>query len=410
MEDGTLRVYIVDDNQASASTAKALLDRAGHEVTIYASSVEALREIPASPPDCVLLDIMMPEVDGFDLCQQLRAIEGLADVKIIMFSSKAFEFDRRRAAEVGADGYILKPIKVATFVAQIEKVVADQVEIDYWGVRGTLPVPGPRTIRYGGNTSCVSLRFPNGKLFVFDAGTGIRELGTSLLKSGAKRIEGKIFISHPHWDHINAFPFFAPLFLTGNDFEILGASHGKTTMRELISEQMNGIYFPITIREFGANVYFRDLPASTHEIGGIEVKTMLLSHPGNCLGYRVNYHGRSICYVTDNELFLLGSDYHSEDYDQQLADFVRGTDVLITDATYTDEEYTSKVGWGHSCVSRVVELAQRGEVKKLCLFHHDPSQDDDAIDAKLSIAQGLLSEAGSDVACESPAEGQSDTV
>jgi phosphoribosyl 1,2-cyclic phosphodiesterase len=177
------------------------------------------------------------------------------------------------------------------------------LELTFWGVRGTLPVANQRAYRYGGNTSCVTLEFPKGQLFIFDAGTGIKELSDALMKQNRRNIAASIFISHPHWDHINALPFFAPLYARGNAFEILGAAHVHKTMEELISAQMDDVYFPITMKEFGAQIKFRDLNEEQIEVEGISVCTMLLSHPGNCLGYRIDYNGRSVCYVTDNELF-----------------------------------------------------------------------------------------------------------
>jgi phosphoribosyl 1,2-cyclic phosphodiesterase len=402
----SLRFYIVDDNLAVASTAKVLIERAGYQATVCTSSQQALQDIPVQKPDCVLLDIMLPELDGLELCRRFRKMPELSDLKILIFSSKAFEFDRQQALDMGADGYILKPIKADTFLDQINKVVRDHVEVRFWGVRGTLPRPGQDAIRYGGNTSCVSLSFPRGEFFIFDAGTGIKRLGDALLAAGVKRIKGKIFISHPHWDHINTIPFFTPLYIPGNDFEILGASHGSLSIREQVSAQMQGVYFPITMREFGAHVYFRDLQEGTYDVDGIEVKTMLLSHPGHCLGYRVNYRDRSICYITDNELFLPSSEFYSEEYVERLSQFVARTDALIADATYTDGEYANRVGWGHSCISRVVDFADRAHVKTLYLFHHDPNQDDDAIDKKLATARDMLAKQESQVMCVAPAEGE----
>lgn len=388
-----------------ATTAKALLERAGHEATICTSSREALDDIPRQKPDCVLLDIMLPELDGLELCRRLRQMEGLKDLKIIMFSIKAFDYDRQQARDMGADGYLLKSIKADTFLKQINTVMLDKVDLQFWGVRGTLPRPGKDSNKYGGNTSCVTLTFPRGQFFIFDAGSGIKRLGDHLIAEGPERITGKIFITHPHWDHINTIPFFAPLFVRGNEFEILGASHGSISIRDQVVAQMEGVYFPITIREFGAHVYFRDLQEGTYEVDGIRVQTMLLSHPGYCLGYRVNYGGRSICYITDNELFLPTSDFHSEEYVERLTTFIAGTNALVIDSTYMDEEYPSKVGWGHSCLSQVIDLADRAKVKTLYLFHHDPSHNDYAIDHKWSVACAMLAERGSAVVCVAPTEG-----
>jgi phosphoribosyl 1,2-cyclic phosphodiesterase len=229
-------------------------------------------------------------------------------------------------------------------------------------------------------------------------------LSNTWLAQKRGKLEAKIFISHPHWDHINALPFFVPLYIPGNEFEILGASHPHRTVRELISAQMDDIYFPITIKDFGSHVLFRDLNEETIDIDDITIKTKLLCHPGNCLGYRVEYEGRSVCYVTDNELFLPDSPHYDVHYVSQLTAFLNKADVLITDCTYTDEEYKRKVGWGHSCVNQVAKLAHDAGVETLYLFHHDPDQNDDAIDAKLEMAARALESMGSKTKCVAPAE------
>ncbi len=399
--------YVVDDDPLVGEVVAALLGGAGHEVTVNQSSVAALPEIVTQQPDCVIIDIMMPEMDGIELCRRMREQDHLANTKIIILSAKAYEFDQRRAFEFGADGYIVKPVDPDTFVDEVERLSSEEVTLTYWGVRGTLPVPGKKSLRYGGNTSCATLELPKGRFFIFDAGSGIKELSNHILATRKGRLDAQIFISHPHWDHINALPFFVPLYIKGNDFELMGPAHQDNSMRDLISAQMDGVYFPITIREFASHMHFRDLAEETIQFGDIEVKTMLLAHPGQCLGYRGNYKGRSFCYITDNELYPPSSASHNERYVEQLADFVRACDILVTDSTYTDDEYKSKIDWGHSPLSQVVDLAHRAEVKHLHLFHHDPDQNDDAIDAKLATAQDSLKELGSATQCLAPAEGDS---
>ena len=400
---GDLHFYVVDDNLALARTAEAVLENAGHRVTVCTESRPALEAIERERPQVVLLDLMMPDMDGFEVCRRLRENPALSDLKIVICSSKGFQYDRRRAAELGADGYIQKPIRAESFLQQIDRIVEDRIEVEFWGVRGTLPRPGADSLRYGGNTSCVTVEFPKGSLFVFDAGSGIKRLGDHLMSRG--RVEANLLLSHPHWDHINAIPFFTPLYIPGNAIRIMGASQGDKGVRDFVSAQMEGVYFPITIQEFASSVEFEDLSAGSHKLGEIELRTMLLSHPGNCLGYRLTYGGRSLCYVTDNELFLPDSEYFSAEYEAQLIEFVSGTDALITDTTYTDAEYAARVGWGHSCVSRVADLAHRASVETLYLFHHDPDQNDDAIDAKLETVAGLLADWGSSVRCVAPREG-----
>ena len=401
---GKLTVYVVDDSRTQAEITRALLEKAGHEAIISTASQEALARIPSVKPDCVLFDLMMPGLDGYDLCRRLRGIPELSHTRLVVVSSKAFPFERRRAFEMGADGYFVKPLAPATFTADLERLVAGTLTVSFWGVRGTLPVSRPDSRRYGGNTLCVSVDIPDGRLFVFDAGTGIRALSDALLAAGRTRLDARMLISHPHWDHINALPFFVPFYMQGNTFEICGPTHGDITMRGLISAQMDGVYFPITSREFAADVQYRDLAEGTYDIGGVAVRTVLLSHPGNCLGYRLEYAGRTLCYVTDNELYPPDSPSRSEEYVERLVDFCRDTDALITDCTYADDEYAKHVHWGHSSVSQVAELAWRARVRTLHLVHHDPGQSDADIDAKLAAAQAWLTAHGADTKVIAPVE------
>jgi CheY-like chemotaxis protein/phosphoribosyl 1,2-cyclic phosphodiesterase len=397
-----LNIYIVDDSALQAEIARTLLEKAGHNVVVYRAGGDALKDIAAAQPDCILTDIMMPGMDGYELCRRLRAMDELTGTKVVMMSTKAYPFDRSRAFALGADGYFVKPLHPVTFVAELERLVADTLVTTFWGVRGTLPISRADAVRYGGNTSCVSLTFPDGRLFIFDAGTGIKALSDALASAKRTRIDGKILLTHPHWDHINALPFFGPFYAQGNQFEICGPGSGDLTVRDLVSAQMDGAFFPVTVREFSASISYRDLSQGDFEIGGVKVRTMLLSHPGNCLGYRLEHRGRSICYVTDNELFSPDSELYSEEYVERLADFVRGADVLITDCTYLDEEYARKVCWGHSSVSQVADLAARARPKALYLIHHDPDQSDMVIDAKVVQLRERLGACAAEVEVVAP--------
>ena len=401
---GKLRVYVVDDSRTQAEITRALLEKAGHEVILSTDSQDALAKIPGVKPDCVLFDLMMPGLDGYELCRRLRGLPELAGTRLVVVSSKAYSFERKRAFEMGADGYFVKPLSPTAFTAEVERLVAGTLIVSFWGVRGTLPVSRPDARRYGGNTLCVSVDFPDGRLFVFDAGTGIRALSDALLAAGRTRLDARVLISHPHWDHINALPFFVPFYMQGNRFEVCGPTHGDITMRGLINAQMDGVYFPITTREFAADVQYRDLAEGTYDIGGVAVRTMLLSHPGNCLGYRLEYAGRSLCYVTDNELYPADSPYRSEEYAERLVEFCRDADVLITDCTFADADYPRFIHWGHSSVSQVAELGWRARVRALNLVHHDPGQNDDAIDAKLAAVETWLATRGAATRVTAPVE------
>ncbi len=402
--------FIVDDDRIHAERMRRLLEGEGYAVRAQTSSQRALEEILLQPPDVVLLDMMMPGMDGLEMIRRLRAQPGLSSLKIIVVSGKSYEFDRQRALSFGADGYITKPVDNETIMVNIRRILEDRVDLTFWGVHGTLPISGQNTVRYGGNTSCVTMSFSKGQCFVFDAGSGIKEFSDHIMASKERLTGATIFISHPHWDHINALPFFSPLYVQGNDFEICGASHGDIDIKGLLSAQMDGVFFPIRIKEFGATLNYRNLGEESFETNGIAVSTMLLNHPGNCLGYRIQYRDRTVCYVTDNELYPKDTPFFNAHYLERLTDFVRDADILITDTTYMDDEYPSKIHWGHSCISEVTDMAHRADVKTLCLFHHDPDHRDDTIDLKLEQAEESLALKKSQTVVVAPSEKQTFSV
>jgi len=282
---------------------------------------------------------------------------------------------------------------------------SDKIVVQFWGIRGTFPVPGKNALRYGGNTNCVTLHFPDNNLFIFDAGTGIRSLSNDLIKHDMFPLVAKIFISHPHWDHINGIPFFVPLYKKESDIEILGPSQKNDGIEKIVSDQMNGVYFPITEKELPAKITYRCLSEETFYIDEVQIQTVLLSHPGQCLGYRIQCQNKIFCYITDNELYLEGSQYYVQSEFDKLVKFIYQANLLVIDTTYSDEEYLEKIQWGHSCVSRVVDLADKAQVKTLCLYHHDPDQSDQCIDIKLRQAKSMLRLRHSKTRCIAPREG-----
>ena len=401
------KFFIVDDDRVFTQLMTKYLEAAGHHVSYDSSSMSALKKIIKQKPDGIILDLMMPGMDGFEVLKRLRSESSLDETKVVIVSGKSYEFDRKRAYEFGANGYITKPVDPKKSMTQLEWILEDWIKLTFWGVHGTLPVPSNQTTKYGGNTSCITLEFSRGDLFIFDAGTGIKLFSDHLIKQKRTLDKAKIFISHSHWDHINALPFFVPLYIQGNEIEICGPSQGDISVRETISGQMNGVYFPIKIKEFSAAISFRDLKEEVFDIDGIKIKTMLLNHPGHCLGYRIEYRGRSICYITDNELYPESNPNHNRFYVETLENFVQEADALIMDASYQDDEYEKKVGWGHSPISEVVNLAHRARVMTLYLFHHDLDQTDADIETKLKTAQAILKHQNSQTECIAPREEQS---
>jgi phosphoribosyl 1,2-cyclic phosphodiesterase len=281
--------------------------------------------------------------------------------------------------------------------------------IRFWGTRGSIAKAGPSTVRYGGNTSCVELRSSRGTLVVLDCGTGAHSLGQALAKSGPRPLNGHLLIGHTHWDHIQGFPFFTPLFVPSNEWHVYGPRGVGTSLRESLSGQMQYTYSPITLDDLGATLHYHDLVEGTLEVGDIHVTTQYLNHPALTLGYRLEVDGVTVVYSTDHEphsrIHATGSAEPFVSQDSHHAQFLADADLVIHDAQYTAHEYASRTGWGHSTIEYAVEMALSAGVRRLALFHHDPTRDDDAIDRLVASARDRVAKAHSTMEVFAAAEG-----
>jgi phosphoribosyl 1,2-cyclic phosphodiesterase len=246
--------------------------------------------------------------------------------------------------------------------------------VRFWGVRGTIPCPGPDTLRYGGNTACVEVMCGRQRL-IFDAGTGLRALGMSL--NGQEGVQAHIFLTHTHIDHINGFPFFRPAYDPGNRFELWAGHMGGRpgSLQAVLSELMRAPIFPVPLKIMHACMAFHDFAAGCvlEPAPGVVLRTAPLNHPNGATGYRIDFAGRSACYVTDTE--------HSEGVlDQTVIDLIRGAELVIYDATYTEAEYDRFRGWGHSTWQEGVRLCTAAAARRLVAFHHDPEHRDADLD------------------------------
>jgi phosphoribosyl 1,2-cyclic phosphodiesterase len=256
--------------------------------------------------------------------------------------------------------------------------------VTFWGVRGSIASPGLRTAVFGGNTSCVSVE-TEAHIIILDAGSGIRELGQYLMKrNDLKSIDGSIFLSHTHWDHIQGLPFFVPARAQKNQFTIYGERKGHLSLSQILAGQMQAPYFPVSLDTvFCAQVKFREVEAKqTLEIyPGLFVTPFRLTHPNGALGYLLEIKGRRIAYVTDHE-------HNIGQLSPNVLEMVRGVDLLIHDAQYSRAELADeKKGWGHSAWEDVVELACAAQVEQLLLFHHDPEACDEILNERQFLAQ-----------------------
>jgi phosphoribosyl 1,2-cyclic phosphodiesterase len=282
--------------------------------------------------------------------------------------------------------------------------------VRFWGTRGSIPSPGPQTVRYGGNTPCVELRTSDGWLIILDAGTGIRELGRKLLANANGRpVEGDVFLTHAHWDHIQGLPFFAPIFQAGNHFTIWGSKTLATSVDRVVRDQMSPVVFPVSFEELAARIDFREVTAGRSEGQGYEVTALNVRHPGGALGYRFRESGGggTIAYISDNELNPLAKYDMGDGWRDELVEFLRDTDVLVHDTMYTVEEYEQHRGWGHSTYSDAVDLALDAGVSKLVFFHHKPERTDDEVDRRVDDCREAVARRGGKLEIVAAAEGLS---
>ena len=264
--------------------------------------------------------------------------------------------------------------------------------VTVWGARGSIPSPGPATSRYGGNTSCISVEQQDGpgRMVVLDSGSGIRLLGSALMERGGQW-EIDLLLTHTHWDHIQGFPFFAPMFQDGNAVRVRGAPQGEVDLGVILRQQMHPVVFPVPLEQTAAELTIEHIGSGAFEAGGFAIEAFRLRHPGTTLGYRLTPAdgGATFAYVTDSELGPGGRYDVGPEWRAELVRFVSGVDLLVHDAMYTPDDVASHRGWGHSCYTEAVALAAEAGVRQLWLFHHRPERTDTMMDGVVRAAQAL---------------------
>lgn len=264
------------------------------------------------------------------------------------------------------------------------------MEVTFYGVRGSCPCPSEANRRYGGNTACVALTREGRRPIVFDLGTGLRAFGETQPLDGTFR--GTALVTHIHWDHIQGLPFFPAADRHGAQFEIYGPEQEEATLTELINGLMRPPYFPVTYGELRGDIHFHEVLKDEIHIGDATVIVRPVPHIGPTVGYRVDWDGSIVTYISDHQA-PVGMDSIAD----SVMELVQGADVLIHDAQYTDAEFEQKAHWGHCTVEYAVHVAREGRVKKLVLFHHDPSHGDDYMDLILQDAQRMAEPSGIEV-------------
>lgn len=283
------------------------------------------------------------------------------------------------------------------------------MRVKLWGTRGSCPSPGPNTVRYGGNTTCVEVRTDEDRLVILDAGTGIRELGRTLAAgANGSPIAGDVFFSHAHWDHIQGLPFFSPAFQSGNHLRLFGSPTLLRGLEVVLRQQMSPVVFPVAFDDLLARMEFREMTGYRHSEHGLDVRAISVRHPGGALGFRLSPTGtvnRSLVFIPDNELDKFGDQAPGAPTRDELVEFARGSRVLIHDAMYTGTEYMHHRGWGHSSYRDAVEFAIDAGVERLILFHHEPDRSDDVLDSQLALCHQMVKERNGHVEVLAAAEG-----
>jgi len=426
-------VLLIEDDAESRRSTAELFAREDWTILEAGDGEAGISLALERRPELILCDLLMPKANGFQVCRAIR--QQLQRSKIIIVSGRDYGVDRTSAIEAGADEYLVKPISWENLREVIERVLpaagASQptgplpeftppsTRLRFWGVRGSIPVPGSSTVGYGGNTSCVEVR-ADGEIILLDAGSGMRELGIALEEEfGTRPIKLTLLISHTHWDHIQGLPFFLPAYNEKNSLRLLGYEGARAGLATILASQMETSVFPVSLRDMPSAIEIEELRDMEFKIGKVRVEARFVNHPGICVGYRLNTTNGSIAYLPDNEPYdVLKSSLAKRDKSERekaqayaaaarakLVDFLRGVDVLIIDSQYTDEEYEKKVGWGHGSLSSVVSLGLEAGARKLFLFHHDPTRDDRAVDDMVESARMLVLESGKPMEVDAAREG-----
>ena len=404
------RIVLVDDDADIRRISEKRLRAAGYEVFTAADGLAGLEVIRAEKPKVVLLDLMMPKMHGYAVCQEIRKDPELRGIQIIVTSAKAYPVDIQKAKDMGANSYLTKPFDLEEMVQQVKSAMQSSgpaLTVRFWGTRGSCPTPGSTYVRYGGNTSCVEVRSGDA-ILMFECGTGAREMGMALdAENKGKPLDVHVFISHTHWDHIQGFPFFTPAYSPGNRITVYSLRGSDKSLEKVFTGQMDASYFPVSLTDLSGRLKFVELDGVV-QIGETRISHIYLNHPGLALGFRVEVGSKSVVYMTDHELYsrISGENAHTRKLDNEVNEFARGASLYIREAQYTDEEYPSKKGWGHSTWRDALESAHAAQVKMLALYHHDPMRDDAGIDQVVADCQQHIQEHGMSFSCFAAADNQ----
>jgi CheY-like chemotaxis protein len=404
------QVIIVDDDPIVGALSLELLKDAGFTATLIQDSLKAQEAIKKEQPSLVILDILMPGIDGLTLLHRLKSDPDTERIHAIVVSGKSFEAEKVRARQYGAEAFIEKPYDIDVFPQQVAAILKTEghepvkvarppagppptpkieLKLAVWGCRSASSAVSPMVTRYGKHTSCVSVELPSG-LVVFDAGSGISLLGNELMRAG-KRKELWLFLTHFHNDHVEGLAGFPCAREKDFTLHIGGAREPDKPLETLLAE----VFEPGFGNEAPpCKIELYELIEQTYEImPGVRLTAFYANHPGTTLGYTLQAEERKISYVSDSELY---GEFATalQDYDEKLGGLVRDSDILFHDGRYTDEDYKLNRNMGHSSFLTAVDFAGRNGVKELVLVHHDDRYADDVLDRTAKAAEARVAEKG----------------
>ena len=396
---------------AEASNSSYPLDK--YDVTIVTNGLDCLEKLNKSPPDLLIVSLHLPKMHGIELLK----IAKKKKIGCILIDDFPLMQNYEIALKYGADEILAKPFKDDTLLSAIDHFFAGTLKpspfsgpcshpsptptlaslpakrpasyLKLWGTRGSTPVSGPHHMRYGGHTASLEIRTPRA-LVLIDAGTGFQSLGKELLLEPPRHYH--LFFSHTHWDHINGFPFFAPLFHTDATFDIWTPVGYTETARQIFTDIFSESVFPVPFDQIAPRLTFHELRDGDHiDIEDIHLQASYAYHPGSTLCFKISACGKNIGYVTDNEVLLghtndptkIPSQHPLFDPHRPLIELLRHSDLLIHEAQYLDVEYVDRIGWGHSSVSNASLLAREIAPKEWVITHHNPRHSDDDLQKKL---------------------------
>jgi phosphoribosyl 1,2-cyclic phosphodiesterase/ActR/RegA family two-component response regulator len=429
-------VLVIGNDQALRGGLVSWLQEGGWTVVEAGDNRRGMELALQHKPEIILCDLLAPACNGLQFCREFRSRkEAQAGSPLLIAAGSGHAADKANALEAGADEYLAQPFPLHAmerFLARFGTPPRpgqpanaanagqsdEKVRLKFWGVRGSIPSPGPDTVFYGGNTSCVEVRV-GPDIIVLDAGSGLRPLGLALAAEFKEQpMCLNLLITHAHWDHIQGFPFFIPAYDPKNKLVIYGYEGASQGLRSTLSEQMESPYFPITMHQMPGHIAICELRELNFNVKQVPVRAHFLNHPGVCAGYRLLTPGGSISYLPDIELnHRLRGCWNSPanpaapkgaalaPEDQALIEFLRDSDVLIMDAQFNAAEYEKHVGWGHSCVEDCVAFALLANVKRLFLFHHDPDHTDEQVSRMVAQARQMAARCNSGLVIEAAREG-----